>query len=296
MMAKPSCYILRKFDIVVEIDLLEKALKREKKARKEAERILENKSLELYNTINELRDVSESHKESLEREKELSLLKSNFISMVSHEFRTPLTSIGATSDVIMRYYDKLNRGDINKRLEKIKSEVEYMALMLEDVLIIGKSDSQKLDYNPDLLDLVSLIKDLISEHQLSESKSKTVIYDTSSPVIMIRADKRWIKHIVINLFSNAIKYSAADKQIEISIKKEQSEISFSFKDYGIGISKKDIELLFEPFHRGDNVGEISGTGLGLSILQKAIDLHNGKIEVESEIGKGSNFTITLPIV
>ena len=234
--------------------------------------------------------------EALVREKELSILKNNFISMASHEFRTPLASIGATSDVIMRYFDKLSRSDINLRLEKIKREVGDMTMMLEDILIIGKSNSQKLDYKADLLDLVSLIKEIISEYQLSESKIRTLIYDTSSPVIMVAADKRWIKHIVINLFSNAVKYSAEDKQIEISIKEEPTGISFSFKDYGIGISKKDIKLLFEPFHRGDNVGEITGTGLGLAILQQAIDLHKGKIEVESKIGEGSNFTITLPVV
>ena len=234
--------------------------------------------------------------EALEREKELSILKSKFVSMASHEFRTPLASIGATSDVIMRYFDKLSRSDINLRLEKIKREVDDMTMMLEDILIIGKSNSQKLDFKADLLDLVSLIKEIISEYQLSESKSRTLIYDTSSPAIMVAADKRWIKHIVVNLLSNAIKYSAEDKQIEISIKKEASGICFSFKDYGIGISKKDVKLLFEPFHRGDNVGEISGTGLGLAILQQAIDLHKGKIEVESKIGEGSNFTITLPVV
>ena len=113
---------------------------------------------------------------------------------------------------------------------------------------------------------------------------------------MINVDKKWIKHIVNNLLSNAIKYSGEDQQIEISIKKEPTGISFSFKDYGVGISKEDIAMLFEPFYRGENVGEISGTGLGLVILQKALNLHKGKIEVESEIGKGSNFRVTLPAV
>ena len=246
-----------------------------------------------------LQITKEKNKEiekSLESEKELGILKTNFVSMVSHEFRTPLAAINANSDIILRYFDKLSRDDINERLGKIKSEVLDMTVMLEDILIIGKSDAQKLDFNPVSLDIVSLIKEIITEYQLSEPKSRTIIYNISTPIIMIPADKKWIKHVVNNLLSNAIKYSGEDKQIEISIKKEPTGISFSFKDYGVGISKEDIAMLFEPFYRGKNVGEISGTGLGLVILQKALDLHKGKIEVESEIDKGSNFRVILPTV
>jgi PAS domain S-box-containing protein len=234
--------------------------------------------------------------ESLDREKELGLLKTSFVSMASHEFRTPLTSIKVTSDVILKYFDKLSRGDINKRLEKIKREVEGMTIMLEDILIIGKSESQKLNYNPDHLNIVSLIKTIIIDYQLSESEKKHIVYNISSPVIMVNVDEKWIKHIIINLLSNAIKYSDEDKPIEIFIEQKVSNISFCFKDYGIGISKEDIKVLFEPFHRGKNVQNISGTGLGLSVLKKAVELHKGKIEVESEIGKGSSFIVTLPIV
>ncbi|MFT6138009.1 MAG: PAS domain S-box-containing protein, partial [Salibacteraceae bacterium] len=231
--------------------------------------------------------------ESLEREKELGQLKNSFVSMASHEFRTPLTSIKTTSEIILRYGDKLSSEDINERLKKIKREVEDMTIMLEDILIIGKSDAQKLNYNPALLNIVSLITGIITEYQLSESENRSIDYIISSPVIMISADKKWIKHVVINLFSNATKYSEKVKPIEISIKQEQHGVSFCFMDYGIGISQEDIKLLFEPFHRGKNAQNISGTGLGLSVVQKAVELHNGKIEVESKLGKGSSFKVTL---
>ncbi len=232
--------------------------------------------------------------ESLEREKELGILKTNFVSMASHEFRTPLTSIKVTSDVILRYFDKLNRNDIDERLEKIKREVEGMTVMLEDILIIGKSESQKLHYDPSILDIVSLIKHIISDYQISESENRQIVYDISSPIIEVNVDKKWIKHIVLNLISNAIKYSDKEELIEITIEEKNSNVSFCFKDHGIGISKQDIKLLFEPFHRGENVKNISGTGLGLSVLKKAVDLHNGKIEVESKVNKGSSFKVTLP--
>jgi PAS domain S-box-containing protein len=232
--------------------------------------------------------------ESLEREKELGLLKTKFVSMASHEFRTPLTSIKATSDIILRYYDKLSREDIDERLKKIKREVEEMTIMLEDILIIGKSDAQKLDYNPELLDIVSLIKDIISEYQLSESENRQIVYEISDPVICVEVDRKWIKHIVLNILSNAIKYSDEGKVIEITIKQRQAGVSFCFKDYGMGIPKEDIKLLFEPFHRGENVQNISGTGLGLAVLKKAVELHRGIIEINSELGEGSHFRVILP--
>ena len=233
---------------------------------------------------------------SLKREKELGELKTSFVAMASHEFRTPLTVISATSDVIQRYYDRLSRDDINLRLEKIKNEVKDMTIMLEDILIIGKSESQKLEFTPLLLDIVSLIKDIISEYLLSQTQIRTIIYNISTVVIMVQADKKWIKHIILNLLSNAIKYSDENTSIEISITTSQTSVLFSFRDYGIGISPKDIKQLFEPFHRGENVGNISGTGLGLAVLKKAIDLHKGKIKIESDMGKGSSFNVSLPNV
>ena len=232
--------------------------------------------------------------ESLEREKELGQLKTSFVSMASHEFRTPLTSIKAISDIILRYSNKLSQESINARLEKIKKEVDDMTIMLDDILIIGKSEAQKLAFNPDIEDIVFLIRQIITEYQLSDSTNRQLIYDIPNSIIMINVDKKWIKHIIINLISNAEKYSNKNTPIKISIHQNQSNISFSFQDYGIGISKQDIKKLFEPFHRGSNAQNIPGTGLGLSVLQQAVDLHNGKIEVESNLGKGSKFKIILP--
>jgi signal transduction histidine kinase len=216
--------------------------------------------------------------------------------MASHEFRTPLTAISATSDIILNYSDKMTQDEINMRLKTIKKEVGGMVTMLEDVLIIGKSDAQKLEYNPDLLDIVSLVKDIITEYKLSDSDNRTVVYHLSSDVIMAKVDKKWIKNIVINLISNAIKYSDKDTDVEVSINEDQAGVSLSVKDYGIGISQEDIKLLFEPFYRASNVGDIPGTGLGLVVVQKSIELHKGKIEIESEVVKGSRFIVTLPHV
>jgi signal transduction histidine kinase len=244
------------------------------------ENLVKNRTLELEN--------------SLEREKELGKLKTSFVSMASHEFRTPLTAINAIADVILLYKEKLSKDEVEKRLIKIKKEVKDMAIMLDDILIIGKSDSQKLIFKAIKIDLVNLVKTIITEYQLTQAEQRDVIYKFSMDKIMLNADPKWIKHIVINLFSNAIKYSNSPASVGIDIRQEKNKIILSVSDQGIGISKKDQKILFEPFHRGENVGNISGTGLGLTVLEKAVLLHKGKIGVISEIGKGTEISIHIP--
>ena len=210
--------------------------------------------------------------------------------MASHEFRTPLAAINAAADVILRYYDRLNQDDIYQRLEKIKREVKDMTIMLEDILIIGKADSQKLEYNPVEINLVAEVKKITADYQLAESGDREIKVHYATENIPLIADPKWIKHITINLLSNALKYS--EKEIEIVIKEENEQVVLMVKDQGIGISEKDQKKLFDPFHRGENVGNISGTGLGLSVLEKAVALHGAKIEVESKPNEGSTFKVT----
>jgi PAS domain S-box-containing protein len=231
---------------------------------------------------------------SLEKVKELGILKTSFVAMASHEFRTPLAAIQAATDVILRYKDKLSQEDIDKRLFKIKKEIKGMVTMLEDILIMGKSDVQKLEFNATELDLVVLVKNIISEYQLTQEIEREVIFQFSSNKIMLIADPKWINSIVINLFSNALKYSEPPSSISIEIRHAKNEVILSVTDKGIGISEKDQKSLFDPFHRGENVGDIQGTGLGLSVIEKAIDLHKGKIKVESKLNIGSTFIVSLP--
>ena len=231
---------------------------------------------------------------SLEREKELGKLKTSFVAMASHEFRTPLAAIQAATDVILRYKDKLSQEDVEKRLFKIKREVNDMKTMLEDILIIGKAESQKLQFNTNEQDLVDLVKNIVLDNQLTQEEEREVIYKISMDKIMLNVDPKWIKHIILNLLSNALKYSEAPASVIIEIRQEENEVILSVTDQGIGFSKKDQESLFEPFHRGQNVGNIQGTGLGLSVLQTAIELHKGKIKVESKLNNGSTFIVSLP--
>jgi signal transduction histidine kinase len=244
--------------------------------------------------FNQLKETNYSLEKSLEREKELGILKTRFVSMASHEFRTPLTSINATTDVILNYADKLSKEDIEKRLYKIKNEIADMTTTLEDILIIGKAEAQKLKFTPVEIDFVKNVKFIIDQFQLAQIEPREIVYEFSDDSILINADPKWIKNIVINLISNAIKYSKPTTKVEIGIKKENETVILTFSDKGVGISKKDQKKLFEPFHRGENVDEISGTGLGLAVVQKAVELHNGKILFTSELNKGTTFKIILP--
>ena len=200
--------------------------------RKKLETLVEKRTIELSQSNVKLEN-------SLEREKELGVLKTSFVAMASHEFRTPLGAIQAATDVILRYKDKLSQEDIDKRLFKIKREVRGMTTMLEDVLIMGRSDAQKLEFNSIELDMVALVKNIISEYQLTQEIQREVIFKFSSDKIMLFADPKWINSIVINLFSNALKYSEPPASIGIEIRQEENEVLLSVTDKGIGISKKD---------------------------------------------------------
>lgn len=252
----------------------------------------------LQNSFNSLLDkINHSFNElnkSVEREKELGILKTNFIAMASHEFRTPLAVLSAAAEVILKYKDQLKPEDIDKRMKIIKTKVDEMTLMIEEVLILSSADSNNIQFNSEELNLQQLIKKSIDEFQLTQKEQRKIAFNFQEADYQIKTDKKWIKHIVSNLLSNAAKYSNSDTEIEVNLKATQSEISFSIKDQGIGIPSEDLKYLFNFFHRASNVGDIQGTGLGLAIIKKGLELLKGTISVDSEEGKGSIFTVHLP--
>lgn len=261
-------------------------------------RIIESKNAELNeyreNLENLVIDRTKELEQSLIREKELGILKTNFISMASHEFRTPLTSIQGLTELVLNYSDRLTIEQIKERLKKINVEVTNMTNMLEDVLIIGQVDSDKIVFTPIELNLVEFVKEIIYEYQLFKIAKREVDFQFVSDEIVCNVDIKLMKQIVMNLFSNALKYSEFPKPILVSFLKENDSVIFSVTDQGIGISKKEQKLIFEPFFRANNVENIPGTGLGLTIIERAVNMHNGKIEVLSELGKGTTFRIVLP--
>ena len=232
---------------------------------------------------------------ALEKVKELSDLKSRFIFMVSHEFRTPLTSIFSASELLEHYGDKWSFDKKLKYLHQIQESVQRMNGLLEDVLIIGAEESGKLKLQPTELNLFDFCQQLIEEIQLSKNNSHIINFNSTTQFKDIRIDAKILRHILSNLLSNAVKYSPDKIPIDFDLSGNNREIIFSVTDYGIGIPLKDQTHLFDLFHRASNVGTIGGTGIGLSIVKKSVDALGGSISFQSDINVGSKFTVSIPV-
>jgi PAS domain S-box-containing protein len=244
--------------------------------------------------ITERKEAEAEIKNSLIKEKELSELKTRFVSMVSHEFRTPLAAIQSSSDLIEMYWDKLEetkRGDL---LSKIKTAIKNLMEILNDVTDINKVDSGKAKLNLEEINVVRLLDELIDEVKQGNPTRPKINYTHSIESLNLISDKKLLRQIFINLISNSIKYTKPQKNVYISLEQLPDIILFKVVDEGIGIPEESFDTLFEPFMRSNNIGKIKGTGLGLSILKRAIDLLGGRIDFESKVDVGSTFTVYLP--
>lgn len=242
----------------------------------------------------ELLKAKEEAQKAFEKEKELNSLKTRFISMISHEYRTPLTVILTSSYLIEQFYQGDREEDFKKFLSKIRTSVNGMTQLLEDVLAIGKSESERSKIFVEEFDIIDFVNDILDEIRVVDKSKHKFELSYSILHANLYSDKRALKHIIQNLMTNACKYSPDADKVDISISEEDEKVIIAVQDYGIGIPKEDQKQLFETFHRASNVGAIQGTGLGLSIVKKSVDSIKGKIELESEPGEGSKFILTLP--
>jgi signal transduction histidine kinase/CBS domain-containing protein len=242
-----------------------------------------------------------SHAELLERQKELNELKSRFISMASHEFRTPLTWIASSAGILEDYGDRLQSEKKQKHLSRIQSSVQYMTQLLNDVLTISRSEVYQLEYNPTSFELVEFCSDLVEELQTSTHQNQINFsaYHADYPqdevkLIPVFLDEKLLRQILINLLTNAIKYSPKAESINFEIIRQEQEVIFKIQDYGIGIPLADQSRIFQSFHRANNVGTIAGTGLGLAIVKNCVEVQGGEITFESRLGEGTIFQVKLP--
>ncbi|MFN0315800.1 MAG: PAS domain S-box protein, partial [Burkholderiales bacterium] len=232
--------------------------------------------------------------ESLAREKEASELKSRFVSMTSHEFRTPLAAILSSIELIADYGERLPGEEKSELVGVIKSSVKRMSQMLEDILVIGRADAGRLEFNPEPVDLKSLCERIAQEATKTTQTAHEVELQCTLKKKRYLLDERLVRHVLHNLLINAIKYSPHSGRVCLRVMAEEASMKFIVEDQGIGIPLEDQAGLFTSFYRGANVGSIAGTGLGLAIVKKAVDLHGGSICVESTVGKGSQFSVILP--
>ncbi|MDJ0696683.1 PAS domain S-box protein [Mastigocoleus sp. MO_188.B34] len=244
--------------------------------------------------ITDYKKLEQQLREALEKEKELNELKSRFVSTTSHEFRTPLTTILSSSELLENYGHKWNKENRFKYLKKIQLAVKRMTNLLEDVLNLEKAEAGKLQCKPKYFELVKYSLSLIEDLQINQPQTK-IIFDCDHQSLEVYMDKKLLRHILSNLLSNAIKYSPDIKPIYFTIVIQNHHAVFTIKDQGIGIPQDHLPHLFESFNRANNVDNIQGTGLGLSIVKKCIDICQGEINVISKVGNGTIFTVKLPL-
>lgn len=261
----------------------------EKKVKKRTDELAISIS-KLQAQIKETEEVEIELRNALEKEKDLSELKSRFVSMASHEFRTPLSTVLSSTYLLQKYINTEDQPKREKHIERIISSVKMLTDILNDFLSVGKIEEGKIKTNFSKFNLCNSINNIKAE--MSELKKEGQhIYYTHIGDEIIWLDESMMKHIVMNLLSNAIKFSPEKSIIYIETENKGDHLYLSVKDNGIGMSTDDQKHLFERFFRGTNVTNIQGTGLGLHIVQKYAELMNGNIECISELYKGTTFKL-----
>lgn len=232
--------------------------------------------------------------EALERAQELAMLKSRFVSMTSHEFRTPLTIIKSSVDLLRDYRDHLDPAEYRRILDDINTGIQRMTNMLDQALTLGRTDENPGGINPAALNIEKWARSLVEELTLGNLGGERITIDIQGTQPWRMVDERLLRQATVNLLTNALKYSPENRRIEFSIEMKADALLVDIEDHGIGIPEKEQEKLFESFFRASNVGQIAGTGLGLAIVQKSIELHGGRLDFRSVAGQGSRFWFTVP--
>ena len=275
---------------------LEKITLKVKKLNTELEQKVADRTKMLRETLSALERSKEELSETLQNEKELGELKSRFVTMASHEFRTPLSAI-LSSTFLLEKYNEISEGDKRiKHLQRIRGAVSDMKAILEDFLSLGKLNEGLIKASIEDVtanDLFSYVENILNE-MVPHFKHGQCIHFEYNGKKSVQIDKQLFKNILTNLLLNAIKFSPDKSAIKVNINISADELYFSIKDEGIGISEEDQQHLFKRFYRAKNAANIQGTGLGLHIVSKYLDLINGTIELESTINKGSTFIIHIP--
>ncbi|MEH2025626.1 PAS domain-containing sensor histidine kinase [Nostoc sp.] len=254
-----------------------------------------------------LRDISESKRtqaklqwaeeamrQALAKERQFSELKSRLLTITSHEFRTPLTTIHSSAELLEYYRHLWSEERQQTHLRRIQTSVMHITQLLNDVLFVSQDETAKLKFNPTPIDLVEFCGDLVEELQQSDRSQHAIAFSSECLCIRANLDAKLLRQILSNLFSNCLKYSPIGSTVKFSVTTANDQAIFQTQDSGIGIPASDMEHIFEPFHRATNTANIPGMGLGMSIVKQAVDLHGGEITVESAIGVGTTFTVILP--
>ncbi len=290
--------------IAIKEDITEKIKKdRELEAYKlDLERMVEQRTQELNLSNVKLQEevVRQKNTEallkvSLTKEKELSELKTRFISTTSHEFRTPLTSILSSTELLQKYGKKWSEEKFAEHVDRTKRAVEYLVKLLEDVLTISRTESGKIGFDPAKINLKNFCKDIIKETESQAKENHKLIFMYKPKLQEFSLDPKLLKFILLNLIVNAYKYSPAGGEVSFIVTSNKQNVNFTVSDHGIGIPDEEKPYIFDNFHRNKNSVDIPGTGLGLAIVKRSVEIHHGTIGFISKLNIGTTFKVSLPI-
>jgi len=276
------------------ITTLHRSLKRQAQAEATVKELNQSLEQRVRERTEELHKAQAGLKRALEQERELGELKSRFVTMVSHEFRTPLGIIMSAIELMRHYDEKLPQEQKVELQNDIHSATKLMAGLMEQVLVLGRVEAGKLGYRPAMVDLDVLAVKLTDETLSATNRRCPVLWQPQTELPAARADEALLRHIFGNLISNAVKYSPEGSPVRFTARREGPDAVFEVRDQGIGIPEGDLPQLYDAFFRCSNVGDIPGTGLGLVIVKRCVDLHGGSISLESGT-HGTTFTVRLPL-
>lgn len=245
--------------------------------------------------ISEQKQAANKVLDALDREKQLNDLQSTFVSMVTHQFRTPLSVIRTSAELIQNYSEYVKRSKRKQYFEKICAAVGQMDGLLSEVLNLNRVEVGALQCNPTRLDLKQFCQDLIMSVQMSVGTLHTIVFNWEGEPQELTLDPDLLKQVFTNLLSNAIKYSPEGGNVHVTLRYDVSTVDVEIRDEGIGIPYRDQRFIFTDFYRGNNVGTIRGAGLGLSIAKRCLDLQGGQINFHSQLGEGTTFTVRFPL-
>jgi signal transduction histidine kinase len=260
----------------------------------ELERRVERRTGEIVMANKKLEESKEEIRRAYEKEKELGELKSRFVSMASHEFRTPLSTILSSISLIEEYSSPTYADKRTKHIERIKGNVKNLTEILNDLLSLGRLEEGKIEAVPSQFDVKEFSEEVTEDMQAVAKEKQQINYSHSGKATVVFLDKKLLRNVMFNLLNNAIKYSFENGEIDFSTSLKDTKLTITVADHGIGIPESDKPHLFDRFFRARNATNIQGTGLGLNIVKRYIDLLGGTIDFTSEVNKGTTFTVTLP--
>jgi len=268
----------------------------------ELERKVEARTHALNDTISRLEEevrerkkAEEEVRKAFEREREVNDLKSKFVSIASHEFRTPLSAILSSASLINQYKDKGELEKVSKHVTRIKSSVNHLTSILNDFLSLGRLEEGKIQVNAEIIPVTEFLTEVREELLQTLRPGQDIIIKEAPLPLEMRSDIRILRNIFFNLLSNASKYSDAGKNIYVAVHQTDNSVSFDIRDEGIGIPEQDFKHMFDRFFRASNAGDTQGTGLGLNIVKRYVELLDGSVTFSSRYGEGSTFSVTLPL-